>query len=336
MDTTGITAAISDSARDLVELLLATRRPGTVRSFDVNFRPALHHGPSADLLRDLAKRADVVFCGLDDASIAECLAEGARLAGAALQVRGDIPEADNRELASPRDGLCDTVGSRGHHAPRAARSSDGTSHDVHRYADAGMARLLRYRVRTPTAGGDPAWTVPTGCGSRGPRGVGGGVRLVEVTLESETGQAALDAVVRSAPDGLPVGAGTVTTPARLTAAADAGARFAIAPGLDHDTVLAADRLGMPFLPGIATPTEAGQALRLGITTVKAFPASNLGPGWVRALSGPFPELRVVATAGITADTAPEFLRAGAIGIGVGSSLSADGLKDLVRAARPTP
>lgn len=151
-----------------------------------------------------------------------------------------------------------------------------------------------------------------------------GVRLVEVTMESERGLPALEAVVRAAPHGLPVGAGTVTTPARLARAVAAGARFGVAPGFDTDTVLAAEQADVPFLPGIATPTEAGQALRLGISTVKAFPASALGPEWVRALAGPFPSLQVVATGGITATTAPAYLQAGAIAVGVGSSLLADG------------
>ncbi|SNR49215.1 2-keto-3-deoxy-phosphogluconate aldolase [Haloechinothrix alba] len=160
-----------------------------------------------------------------------------------------------------------------------------------------------------------------------------GVRLVEVTLESEGGPGVLDAVVRAAPEGLPVGAGTVTTPERLDTAAEAGARFAVAPGLDPDTVAAAGHRGMPFLPGIATPTEAGQALRLGVATVKAFPASTLGPDWVRALAGPFPELRVLVTGGVTIDTAPAFLRAGAAGIGVGGAFTGGGLAGLVRTVR---
>ncbi|MGH3354594.1 MAG: bifunctional 4-hydroxy-2-oxoglutarate aldolase/2-dehydro-3-deoxy-phosphogluconate aldolase, partial [Nocardioidaceae bacterium] len=103
-----------------------------------------------------------------------------------------------------------------------------------------------------------------------------GVRLVEVTLERPEGVQALRAVVEAAPEGTPVGAGTVTTPERLRRAVECGARFAIAPGLDVDTVHAAERIGVPFLPGVATPSEAGAALQLGVTTVKLFPAALLG------------------------------------------------------------
>jgi 2-dehydro-3-deoxyphosphogluconate aldolase/(4S)-4-hydroxy-2-oxoglutarate aldolase len=162
---------------------------------------------------------------------------------------------------------------------------------------------------------------------------GCGVPLVEVTLERPEGIAALSAVVAAAPDGVPVGAGTVTTPERLARAAGAGARFGVAPGLDEDTVRAAAHHEMPFLPGIATPTEAGHALRLGVTTVKAFPAGMLGTSWVRALADPFPELQVVATGGLDADNAPGFLAAGALAVGLGSALRGPGLHATVEAVR---
>lgn len=155
-----------------------------------------------------------------------------------------------------------------------------------------------------------------------------GVRLVEVTIESEAGLPALEAVVHAAGGNVPVGAGTVTTPQRLKQAAELGARFGVAPGLDADTVQAADEHRVPFLPGVATPSEAGHALRLGVTTVKAFPASSLGPEWIRALAGPFPELRVVATGGVRASNAADYLQAGALGVGVGASVASGGLAEL--------
>lgn len=162
-----------------------------------------------------------------------------------------------------------------------------------------------------------------------------GVDLVEVTVEREAGLAALEAVISVAPQDRPVGAGTLTTPGRLHQANDLGARFGVAPGLDTDTVAAADERKMPFLPGVATPTEAGRALRLGISVVKAFPASSLGPDWIRALAGPYPGLRVVATGGITAHSAAEFLRAGVIGVGIGRSITeGGGLETLLRELAP--
>ncbi|WP_017606160.1 bifunctional 4-hydroxy-2-oxoglutarate aldolase/2-dehydro-3-deoxy-phosphogluconate aldolase [Nocardiopsis alkaliphila] len=151
-----------------------------------------------------------------------------------------------------------------------------------------------------------------------------GVELVEVTQESGSDPATLEAVVRAAEGRFAVGAGTMTTPERLRRAVEAGARFGVAPGLDTDTVAEAVRSGIPFLPAVATPTEVGKAVRLGITTVKAFPANVLGPSWISALTGPFPEVRAVATGGVDATNASEFLGAGALGVGVGRSLARDG------------
>jgi 2-dehydro-3-deoxyphosphogluconate aldolase / (4S)-4-hydroxy-2-oxoglutarate aldolase len=160
-----------------------------------------------------------------------------------------------------------------------------------------------------------------------------GVPLVEVTVERPEGVHALRAVVEAAPEGRMVGAGTVTTPQRLDLARKAGARFAIAPGLDDDTVRSAQEQDMPFLPGVATPSEAGRALALGVRTVKVFPASILGPEWIRAVADPLPELRMVATGGIDADNAADYLSAGALGVGMGSALRGAGLPRLVEALR---
>jgi 2-dehydro-3-deoxyphosphogluconate aldolase / (4S)-4-hydroxy-2-oxoglutarate aldolase len=160
-----------------------------------------------------------------------------------------------------------------------------------------------------------------------------GVPLVEVTVERPEGVDALGAVVEAAPEGHTVGAGTVTTPERLDLARKAGARFAIAPGLDDDTVRSAQEHDLPFLPGVATPSEAARALALGVNTVKVFPASILGPEWIRAVGDPLPELRMVATGGINADNAADYLGAGALGVGMGSALRGAGLPRLVAALR---
>ena len=160
-----------------------------------------------------------------------------------------------------------------------------------------------------------------------------GIRLVEVTVERPEGVEALRAVVEAAGGRSPVGAGTVTTPERLRTAVDAGASFAVAPDLAEDTVRAADQQGIPMLPGVFSPTEVGQAIRMGVTTVKAFPSSVLGPEWVSAIAGPFPELRVVGTGGVTAELAPRLLDAGALGVGIGGALLADGVGPLVESTR---
>ncbi|MFJ3343666.1 bifunctional 4-hydroxy-2-oxoglutarate aldolase/2-dehydro-3-deoxy-phosphogluconate aldolase [Streptomyces diastaticus] len=78
--------------------------------------------------------------------------------------------------------------------------------------------------------------------------------------------------------------------------------------------------GLPHLPGVSTPTEVGRARRRGLHWVKAFPASSLGPSWIRAVRAPFPRLRVVATGGLDLRNASAFLEAGARVVALGSAL----------------
>lgn len=144
-----------------------------------------------------------------------------------------------------------------------------------------------------------------------------GVRCLEITVETPEGRAALAAAAAEwRGSGLLVGAGTVTNASDVATARDAGAAFAVSPGLSEHVAVAAAEAGLPLLPGVATATEAMRALELGLTWVKAFPASVLTPAWVRAMAGPLPALRVVATGGVTPANAREFLAAGCVGVGI--------------------
>jgi Entner-Doudoroff aldolase len=157
-----------------------------------------------------------------------------------------------------------------------------------------------------------------------------GVELVEVSISGDRQGEALTAVTaRAQPPGRAAGAGTVYTARELQSVAAAGATFAVAPGLSAEAVAAAGALGLPYLPGVATPSEVQAALALGCTTLKLFPAGELGPGWLRALAGPFPQARFVAVGGITRANAAKFMAAGAIGVGIGSSLDPAELPELL-------
>ena len=134
----------------------------------------------------------------------------------------------------------------------------------------------------------------------------GGISCIEITFRTDAAAAALAAA--SGVAGMVVGAGTVLTVGQARTAAEAGAAFAVAPGTDDDVVRACAELGLPFFPGIATPSEAGHALRLGRTTMKVFPASTLGgPGFVRAISATFPQARFIPTGGVDADSLASYL-----------------------------
>jgi Entner-Doudoroff aldolase len=157
-----------------------------------------------------------------------------------------------------------------------------------------------------------------------------GIELVEVSLSHDSDLAALRAVCRRGEErGRPTGAGTVCTAEEMRAAAAAGAVFAVAPGFDPRAVAAARELALPYLPGVATPSEVQGALAIGCQTMKLFPAAALGPRWIRDLSGPFPTARFVAVGGITDANAREFLDAGAIGVGLASALRPQTLSALV-------
>lgn len=149
-----------------------------------------------------------------------------------------------------------------------------------------------------------------------------GIDVVEVPVATADAVPALRAAVEAGAErDRIVGAGTVLDVEQVAAAADAGARFTVAPGLDLAVADAAAARGLPHLPGVATPTEAQQALRHGLTSLKAFPAISLGPAWFKAVAGPLPQLRFVATGGLDAGNAAAFLQAGVRVVAVGSALS---------------
>ncbi|MBY8879337.1 bifunctional 4-hydroxy-2-oxoglutarate aldolase/2-dehydro-3-deoxy-phosphogluconate aldolase [Actinacidiphila acidipaludis] len=150
-----------------------------------------------------------------------------------------------------------------------------------------------------------------------------GVPLVEVSL---SGRDALDVIAQAraalGPDAL-LGAGTVLTDEDAQAAHRAGAAFAVTPALGEG-VVAARQLGLPVLGGVMTPTEVVAARALGVEAFKIFPARQAGgPGYLRALHGPFPGLPFVPVGGVDAAAAREYLAAGAIAVGVGSPLLGD-------------
>ncbi|WP_433341968.1 bifunctional 4-hydroxy-2-oxoglutarate aldolase/2-dehydro-3-deoxy-phosphogluconate aldolase [Micromonospora sp. CA-111912] len=165
-----------------------------------------------------------------------------------------------------------------------------------------------------------------------------GIDVVEVPVRTPEAMEALRVAVEAGRDrDRIVGAGTVFDPAQVRQAAGAGAAFTVAPGLDLAVADAALNHGIPHLPGVATPTEAQRARDHGLFWLKAFPAVSLGPQWFKAVAGPLPELRFVATGGIDAGNAAGFLAAGVRVVAVGSALSdpaqIDRLAELARGGR---
>ena len=151
-----------------------------------------------------------------------------------------------------------------------------------------------------------------------------GVRIMEVPVMEPDDYEVLAAVAEKARErGLDVGAGTVVTHEQIHAAKDAGAAFTVAPGFDAEIAAASVAAGLPHIPGVGTGSEVQAALRAGYTWQKAFPAERLGPAWVKHLHGPFPQVRFVATGGVTPETAQSFLDAGCRVVALGSAFDTE-------------
>jgi len=136
----------------------------------------------------------------------------------------------------------------------------------------------------------------------------GGVDAMEITLRHAC---ALDAIARvaKAVPAMCVGAGTLTRPEDFGRVASAGGRFAVSPGLTPALHAAARATGLPFIPGVMTPSEVIAARELGYALLKLFPAAQAGGlGMLKALASPFADVRFCPTGGVSADTLKDFLR----------------------------
>ncbi len=138
--------------------------------------------------------------------------------------------------------------------------------------------------------------------------VEGGIPTLEITLRTEHGIKAIE-LIKKEVKGAIVGAGTVINGEQLKAVADAGAVFAISPGFNIKLAEASLESSIPLIPGVATPGELMLALEHGIDTMKLFPAEVVGGReMLKALNGPFPQVKFCPTGGISLATAPEYLK----------------------------
>jgi 2-dehydro-3-deoxyphosphogluconate aldolase/(4S)-4-hydroxy-2-oxoglutarate aldolase len=149
----------------------------------------------------------------------------------------------------------------------------------------------------------------------------GGIPIAEITM---TVPCALDAIrecrrVHGAK--VLTGAGTVLNAEIVRQCVDAGAEFLVSPGFDAEALQFAKQYDIIFIPGVLTPTEIMAARNLGADIVKVFPCSNVGgPAYVKALKGPFPDIKIIPTGGVNLTNAADYLKAGAFALGVGSEL----------------
>jgi 2-dehydro-3-deoxyphosphogluconate aldolase/(4S)-4-hydroxy-2-oxoglutarate aldolase len=150
--------------------------------------------------------------------------------------------------------------------------------------------------------------------------VAGGVTVAEVTFTVPNALDVIREAKRQLGDQVLLGAGTVLDPETARAALLAGAEFIVAPGLNLDVIRVCRRYDRLVMPGAFTPTEVLTAWEAGADIVKVFPADVVGPAFFQALRGPLPQVKLMPTGGVDLATAPEFLKAGAVCLGVGSQL----------------
>ena len=167
----------------------------------------------------------------------------------------------------------------------------------------------------------------------------GGIRILEVTLNSENALQSIERLSEVMPADMQVGAGTVLNAIAVRAAVSAGARCIISPSLDPEVISTTKELGAISVPGAYTPTEIINAFRYGGDIIKVFPSSS-NVNYIKEIRAPLPEIPLMPTGGITKENLRAYFRAGASAVGIGTalvkpdtSLTDDYLERLIENAR---
>jgi 2-dehydro-3-deoxyphosphogluconate aldolase/(4S)-4-hydroxy-2-oxoglutarate aldolase len=148
----------------------------------------------------------------------------------------------------------------------------------------------------------------------------GGVQVMEITFTVPQAHRVIEQVAGRLGDQVLLGAGTVLDPETARIALLSGAQFIVAPTVNLDVIRMCQRYDKLVMPGALTPTEVLSAWQAGADIVKVFPSDLTGPGYLKALHGPLPQVRLMPTGGVNLETAADFLRAGACALGIGGSL----------------
>jgi len=149
----------------------------------------------------------------------------------------------------------------------------------------------------------------------------GGIPIVEITMTVPGAVEVITALAKDCGSEILIGAGTVRNADAARRCLDAGAQFLVSPGTNPKVIEVAAQRDVVIMPGALTPTEVDFAWQLSVDYVKIFPCSAVGgPSYIKALKGPFPDVRLVPTGGVNLETAADFLKAGSIALGVGGEL----------------
>jgi 2-dehydro-3-deoxyphosphogluconate aldolase/(4S)-4-hydroxy-2-oxoglutarate aldolase len=149
----------------------------------------------------------------------------------------------------------------------------------------------------------------------------GGVNVLEITMTVPGAVRVIEKVADKYGSEVLVGAGTVLDPETARACLLAGAQFIVSPALNLDTIAMCHRYSAPVMPGVLTPTEVITAWSAGADFVKVFPCGSVGgASYIKNLKGPFPQIKMIPTGGVSLKTAQDFIKAGASALGVGTDL----------------
>lgn len=149
----------------------------------------------------------------------------------------------------------------------------------------------------------------------------GGVNVLEITMTVPGAVRVIEKVADKYGSDVLVGAGTVLDPETARACLLAGAQFIVSPALNLATIELCHRYSAPIAPGVLTPTEVISAWSAGVDFVKVFPCGSVGgASYVKNLKGPFPQVKIIPTGGVSLTTAADFIKAGASALGVGTDL----------------
>src|SRR5580704_14974069 len=179
--------------------------------------------------------------------------------------------------------------------------------NVKKIADAGVVAVIRANSKDQLKGIAEAL-------------LAGGIPAIEVTMSTPKAIAGIEMLADHFGDKAVIGVGTVIDPATAQAAIAAGAQFVVSPVFDEQIVATVRRYGKIMVPGAFTPTEILRAWTAGADVVKVFPSTALGPQYFKDILAPLPQLRLTPTGGVDIKNAADWIKAGAVFVGAGSSL----------------
>ena len=148
----------------------------------------------------------------------------------------------------------------------------------------------------------------------------GGVKCIEITMTVPGAVEIIAEMARSSPPDVLIGAGTVTDKKTALDVINAGAKFVVGPALIFDILAVCKETDTVCMPGCFSPTEILAGWNAGADIIKVFPATSLGPKYFKDIAGPFPQIRLMPTGGVTVENVGEWVAAGAVAVGIGSDL----------------